>query len=103
MADGGLPGSLSPRLHLDPRHAPRAGLRPAMGNADEGHWAHGLDDRAEVRDRQRKARPQQAPVKTDNRSLRAPATPGTAAEPFLNGSRDVGANNCVARFRWVGF
>src|SRR5580693_1036551 len=41
-----------------------------MGNADEGHWTDGLDDRQAVRDRLREARAQQAPLETDHRSFR---------------------------------
>ena len=48
----------------------RARLRFAMGNADEGDRADGLDDRPPLRDRLREARPQQAPVETDHRSFR---------------------------------
>src|SRR4029079_4102499 len=66
MADGELSRSLSPRLHSDPRHAWRPRLRLAMGNADEGHRADGLDDRTPVRYRLRKARPQQAAPETDD-------------------------------------
>src|SRR5260370_41580270 len=69
MADGELSRSLSPRLHPDPRHARRARLRFAMGNADEGHRPDGLDDRPPLRDRLRKARPQQASHEIDDGSF----------------------------------
>ena len=69
MADGELSRPLPPRLHADPRHARRPRLRLAMGHADEGHRADGLDDRPPLRDRLRKARPQQAALETDHRSF----------------------------------
>src|SRR5439155_24902090 len=70
MADGQLSRPLPPRLHPDPRHARRPRLRLAMGSADEGHRSDGLDDRTPLRNRLRKARPQQAPRETDDRSFR---------------------------------
>src|SRR5450631_2985651 len=83
MADGELPRSLSPRLHHDPRHARRPRLRLAMGNADEGHRADGLDDRTPVRDRLRKTRAQQAALETDIRSFRAAEAQRAAVEFVL--------------------
>ncbi len=61
----------------------RARLRLAMGHADEGHRPDGLDDRPPVRDRLRKARPQQAALKTDDGSFREAETKRTAVEFVL--------------------
>src|SRR5260370_582275 len=71
MADGQLSRPLSPHLYADPRHARRARLRFAVGNADEGDRTDGLDDRTPVRNRLRKARAQQTALETDHRSFRA--------------------------------
>src|SRR5260370_38287912 len=54
-----------------------------MGDADEGHRADGLDDRAPVRDRLREAWPQQAAFEIDHRSFRAAETQRAAAEFVL--------------------
>src|ERR1700759_379456 len=81
MVDGELSGPLSPRLHLDPRHAGRARLRLAMGHADEGHGADGLDDRPPLRDRLRAAGAEQAPLEIAHGSFRQ--AQGTAAELVL--------------------
>src|SRR6202012_5204972 len=70
MADGELSGPLSPRLHPDPRHAGRARLRLAMGHADEGHRADGVDDRPPLRDCLREAGPEQAPHEIDDGPFR---------------------------------
>src|SRR6185369_988024 len=88
MADGELSRPLPSRLHPDPRHARRARLRLAMGNADEGHRPDGLDDRAAVRDRLRKARAQQAPFETDDRSFHQAEAQRTATE-FVLGMNTV--------------
>src|SRR5205807_8188746 len=85
MADGELSPPLSPRLHPDPRHAWRPRLRLAMGNADEGHRADGLDDRTPVRDRLREARPQQAALETDDGSFRETEAKRAAVEFVLGG------------------
>src|SRR6185437_17068720 len=71
-------------LHFDPRHAERPRLRFAMGNPDEGHRADRLDDRTPVRDRLRKARPQQAPLETDDGSFREAEAQRPAAEFVLD-------------------
>src|SRR2546426_10741707 len=54
-----------------------------MGSADEGYRPDGLDDRAAVRNRLRKARPQQAPRETDDRSFRQAEAERTAIEFVL--------------------
>src|SRR6478609_11755196 len=94
MVDGQLSRPLPPCLYPDPRHARRARLRLAMGNADEGHRADGLDDRAPVRDRLREARNQQAAFEIDHRAFRAAETQRAAAEfvlvnpfPFSEGTK----------------
>src|SRR3982074_3152481 len=87
MASGQLSRPLSPRLHPDPRHARRPRLRLAMGHADEGNRADGLDDRAAVRDRLRKARAQQAPLQADHRPLRAAEAERRTVELVLRGWR----------------
>ncbi len=43
------------RVHADPRHARRQGLRLHLGQAHEGHRARCLDDRPPLRDRLRKS------------------------------------------------
>src|SRR5437660_12858693 len=83
MADGELPGPLSPRVHLDSRHARRARLRLAMGNADEGHRPDGLDDRPPLRSRLRKARSQQAAYQIDDGSFRQAQAKRAAVELVL--------------------
>src|SRR5215471_6287173 len=100
MADGELSGSLPPRLHVDPRHARRARLRLAMGHADEGNRADGLDDWTPVRDRLRKARPQQAPLETEHRSFRKTQGERTAAE-FVLGVEVSSVQAPVPRFTVV--
>src|SRR3954469_24541374 len=54
-----------------------------MGHADEGHRPDGLDDRPGLRDRLRKARPQQAPREADDRSFRQAEAQRTAIEFVL--------------------
>src|SRR6476660_4393878 len=54
-----------------------------MGNADEGHRTDGLDDRAPLRDRLRKAWPQQAALQIDHRAFRAAKTKRAAIELVL--------------------
>src|SRR6516225_9388499 len=83
MAYGQLPRSLSPCLHADPGHARRPRLRLAMGYADEGNRADGLDDRAQVRDRMRKAWAEQAPLETHHRSFRKAERQRPATQPVL--------------------
>src|ERR1700759_461583 len=83
MVDGELSGPLSPRLHLDPRHAGRARLRLAMGHADEGHGPDGLDDRPPLRNRLRKAGLEQAPLEADDGSFREAQRRRAAAEFVL--------------------
>ena len=56
----------------------------AMGHADEGHGADGLDDRPALRDRLREARAEQAPLETDDRSFRQ-AEGRRAAAQFVLG------------------
>src|SRR5215207_10825363 len=58
-----------------------------MGNADEGYRPDGLDDRAAVRNRLRKAGRQQAPLETDDRSFRQAEAQRTATEFVLDGCR----------------
>src|SRR6266850_1038788 len=83
MADGELSGPLPPRLHPDPRHARRPRLRRAMGNANEGYRADGLDDRAPFRNRLREARPQQASPEIDDRPFCQAEAKRTAIEFVL--------------------
>src|SRR5436305_563358 len=84
MANGELSRPLPPRLYADPRHARRPRLRLAMGHADEGHRSDGLDDRAPLRDRLRKARAEQAALKADHRAFRAAEAQRAAAEFVLD-------------------
>src|SRR6185295_15533703 len=83
MADGELSRPLPPRLHPDPRHARRPRLRFAMGHPDEGDRPDGLDDRPPLRNRLRKARPQQAPCQIDDRSFYQAEAKRTAVELVL--------------------
>src|SRR6516164_9308156 len=83
MAYGQLPRSLSPCLHADPGHARRPRLRLAMGYADEGNRADGLDDRAQVRNRMREAWAEQAPLETHHRSFRKAERQRPATQPVL--------------------
>src|ERR1019366_999841 len=83
MADGQLSRPLPARLYADPRHARRSRLRFAVGRADEGYRADGLDDRTPVRDRLREARAQQAAFEIDHRPFRAAETQRAAVEPVL--------------------
>src|ERR1700751_514681 len=85
MASGQLSRSLSPRLYADPRHARRPRLRFAVGDADEGHWANGLDDRTPLRDRRREAWAQQASIEIDHGSFREAEGERAAVEPVLEG------------------
>ena len=62
----------------------------AMGNADEGHRADGLDDRTPLRNRLREARPEQAALETDDRPFRQ-AEAKRAAVEFVLGQRDLSA------------
>src|SRR5262249_28554167 len=86
MADGELSRPLSSCLHADPRHAGWARLRLAVGYADEGHRADGLDDRPPLRDRLREAWTEQAPLEIDHGSLRE-AEGKRAAVEFVLGNR----------------
>src|SRR6516162_4173593 len=95
MAYGQLPRSLSPCLHADPGHARRPRLRLAMGYADEGNRADGLDDRAQVRDRMRKAWAEQAPLETHHRPFRKAERQRPATQPVLE--PDLGANTFRVR------
>src|ERR1700722_6454108 len=101
MADGQFSRPLSPHLHADPRHARWPRLRFAMGNADEGHRSHGLDDRTPVRDRLRKTRAQQKAVETDDLSFREAEAQRAAAEfvlvnlPFQGRMRKMNSGNSL--------
>src|ERR1700691_5301990 len=58
-----------------------------MGNPDEGDRTDGLDDRAPVRDRLRKARAQQAALEIDHRSFRTAQTKRPAVEFVLKSAQ----------------
>src|SRR5438309_9728800 len=72
-----------------------------MGNADEGYRTDGLDDRAPVRERLRKARAQQAAFQIDHRSFRAAKKQRAAAEfvlvnPSVSGEvGEMNSGNCA--------
>ena len=63
-------------------------LRLAVGRADEGHRADGLDDRPPLRDRLREARAEQAALEADDGSFRKAKTQRTAIEFVLDSGRD---------------
>ena len=73
------------------------GLRLAMGHADEGHRPDGLDDRPPLRDRLRKARPQQAALETDDRSFRQAEAQRAAIEFVLRSCERSEAIHIVLR------
>ena len=91
------PGPLSPRLHDDPRHARRQGLRLAVGRADEGNRADGLDDRPQVRDRLHETWPEQKACQADDRPFYQAERHRRPAEPVLIVGLIVGSGRRAAR------